>query len=161
MVKSLPLFIVFNFLTLPVWSQQLTPAVISSAGMEGKAQGYGLSWTIGEPVIQTYIQTGVVLTQGFHQPNFLLDELSPEPPPELNLLVYPNPTSGVLIIECDSPKLLWAAIYDLYGRRLLSVPLRDAKTIVDLSQWVSAAYLLKVLDQDLRRVAFWRIQKIW
>jgi hypothetical protein len=46
--------------------------VISNGGNYSEAGGMSLSWTLGETVIATFDNGGLVLTQGFQQPLFLL-----------------------------------------------------------------------------------------
>jgi hypothetical protein len=41
--------------------------VIATAGSSGSGTGIQLSWTIGEPVIETFTGANNILTQGFHQ----------------------------------------------------------------------------------------------
>jgi hypothetical protein len=54
------------FFQLP--GQTLTPEVISSSGGYFDNTNASLSWTLGEPVIETLTETNAILTQGFHQP---------------------------------------------------------------------------------------------
>jgi hypothetical protein len=50
--------------------------VISAGGGGYESEQFSVNWTVGEPVIETFIANNVVLTQGFHQPfNFYITQL--------------------------------------------------------------------------------------
>ncbi len=74
MKKSLSflLIIAFAFLSFQAKAQQ----VIASAGGYYESENISLSWTLGEPVIETFSGGGLILTQGFQQPyNFYLQQI--------------------------------------------------------------------------------------
>lgn len=82
-----------------IWShtaaQSLVPFVTASTGGTGSGTWGSLSYTAGETVIVTGMNSAVKLTQGFHQPMvsdlFDLDE-------DEGFMVYPNPSDGVISI---------------------------------------------------------------
>ena len=51
----------------PLRGQSVNPRVVGSSGGSGSSAEAEISWTIGEPVINTLVQPGNILTQGFHQ----------------------------------------------------------------------------------------------
>lgn len=52
----------------PVWSQSISRDVIAAAGDYQQHPGFGsLHWTLGEPAVETLIQSPLRLSQGFHQ----------------------------------------------------------------------------------------------
>jgi gliding motility-associated-like protein len=62
------LFVLFVMIT-DVFGQQSSPVVIASGGGFSKISGIGsISFTIGEPIIQTAKSGSIILTQGFQQP---------------------------------------------------------------------------------------------
>lgn len=50
------------------FGQVLSPEVYSTAGAYYQTNNFSMSITIGEPVINTYVTDGLILTQGFQQP---------------------------------------------------------------------------------------------
>lgn len=62
------LSIYFTLTCLFVYSQSLSPAVISSSGNHFESAGGSLSWTLGETVTATFTGANFALTQGFQQP---------------------------------------------------------------------------------------------
>lgn len=57
-------------LAVGVMAQTMEQNVISGGGNYSENGGISLSWTLGEPVIATFENGGLVLTQGFQQPLF-------------------------------------------------------------------------------------------
>jgi hypothetical protein len=68
------LILLFNVIFLISLHAQITneQQVISNGGNYSEAGGMSLSWTLGETVIATFDNGGMVLTQGFQQPLLLL-----------------------------------------------------------------------------------------
>ncbi len=66
------IIIAFAVLSIHAKAQQ----VIASAGGYYEGNNISLSWTLGEPVTETFSNGGVILTQGFQQPyNFYLQQI--------------------------------------------------------------------------------------
>jgi hypothetical protein len=66
------IIIAFAFLSFQAKAQQ----VIASAGGYYEGENISLSWTLGEPVTETFSAGGVILTQGFQQPyNFYIHQI--------------------------------------------------------------------------------------
>jgi hypothetical protein len=88
--------VIFSFsiiiLSLISYAQSLTPQVIASAGNYFDNGTVSLSWTLGEPVIETYTSANTILTQGFHQPELLTVGIATVMPRNTFMSIYPNPT---------------------------------------------------------------------
>lgn len=69
MKKVFTIFLI-GWLIVNVNAQTIDLQVISSSGNYSEAGGISLSWTLGEPVIATFENGGLILTQGFQQPLF-------------------------------------------------------------------------------------------
>nr|NQU90848.1 hypothetical protein [Bacteroidota bacterium] len=66
--------------------------VISTAGGYFEGDNISLSWTLGEPVIETFEGNGLILTQGFQQPyNFYLTQILNIPAGWSGVSVYLDP----------------------------------------------------------------------
>lgn len=58
------------------FAQVSAQQVVASAGGYYEGENISLSWTVGEPVIETFSGTNVILTQGFQQPySFYLSQI--------------------------------------------------------------------------------------
>jgi hypothetical protein len=71
LMKTLILFALYMIFVPPAYSQE----VISNAGEHYENDNGSISWTIGEPVIETLGSSNNYLTQGFHQPNAVVPTL--------------------------------------------------------------------------------------
>jgi hypothetical protein len=71
-IVSVLLILAFVFDSINTNAQQ----VIASAGGYYEGDNISLSWTLGEPVTETFSGGGVILTQGFQQPyNFYIQQI--------------------------------------------------------------------------------------
>ncbi len=91
MKKNLFLLCVI-FSGLIAQAQSLTPQVIASAGNYFENSNFSISWTLGEPMIETYTTPNTILTQGFHQPELLTVGIPTVLPYNTYMNLYPNPT---------------------------------------------------------------------
>ncbi len=145
-----------------VQAQSLTPEVIATAGdhfANGNAQ---MSWTLGEPVIETYSTGAAQLTQGFHQTKLTIvavDDLSAA----FQVRVYPNPSSGWVSIEAQSDAPAFGvALSDVQGRVLLSQAATASLGLprtLDLSGYAPGMYLLHLRSQDGQNIQTFKIVK--
>jgi len=120
--------------------------VISSAGNTYSAGGYEVSWTLGEPVIETIKGTNNTLTQGFHQTNLTVTALDELNLPGLNLSVYPNPVKHILNIKAigrEDIKLQYR-IFGIDGRLLFQREIMNNPEEINMLPYAAGSYLLKV-----------------
>lgn len=71
MKKYFYIFIAFILLSMNIFSQTLSPFVLTSQGGSASAGGNQLNWTVGSQLTETYSVNGtpkLILTQGFEQP---------------------------------------------------------------------------------------------
>lgn len=59
---------IFGLFGSSVFAQSLAPWVVSTAGGSGDGTDFKLSWTLGEPAIETFSNSQFILTEGFQQP---------------------------------------------------------------------------------------------
>jgi hypothetical protein len=145
-------------------AQSLTPEVIASAGdhfVGGNAQ---LSWTLGEPVTETYAPAGgtAQLTQGFHQTNLTIVAVN-DLVAAFQVRVYPNPSSGWVSIEAQSDAPAFGvALSDAQGRVLhiqAATASQGLPRTLDLSGYSPGLYLLHLRSQDGQNIQSFKIVK--
>jgi len=90
-------------------------------------------------------------------PYFKWQELAPTPPPSSikqiytsnnSLIIYPNPTYGIIMIECEPNSML--QIYNLSGKMLYQKTSASDKETIDLSAYPNGVYLIKAGSQYAR-----------
>lgn len=68
----------------------LVRQVTANSGGSGAAGNIMIDYTIGEPIVQSAGAGGLLLTQGFQQPE-VLPALPPGAPTIMDFMLYPNP----------------------------------------------------------------------
>jgi len=145
------ILILFFLVSGECFSQQ----VVSTAGTCASGTNVQISWTIGEPVIETFTGTSVILTQGFHQSKLTITALERFILPSLELKVYPNPFLSQLhiaVVKGDWDNLEYF-LFSLDGKLLQQKVAENQTETMNLESFTSGAYLLKVTryhDETIR-----------
>lgn len=123
--------------------------VISSTGQTQQISGYEISWTLGEPVIETVSKETTVLTQGFHQSNLRLTAMDVFPFSDFEGTVFPNPTSDFVIVHLGSSTIhTGLSLYNFSGKLLQQYLITGSETYLNLSGYASGTYILKLHQKD-------------
>jgi hypothetical protein len=135
--------------------------VFTSSGNTAIAVGYTLSWTLGEPVIETLTGTNNILTQGMHQTNLIVTNLQDITFPGLEIKVYPNPTGDFLKIEViqGGNELFLYELSDITGRRLLLKEMQSLTKEIDMKSYVPGSYILHLFNSGHEHVKTCKIIK--
>lgn len=144
------------------YGQSLEQHLIGSAGnFSTTMSGSSLSWSLGEPVVQTTTGSTATLTQGFQQ-IILVNPLShfPSPSTEVQLQVFPNPTAQYLVIQKDNDLPMRAELINILGQSIAQYQLTDQTTHLEVAQLPAANYLLRVYQEDQQPIQTFKIQKI-
>jgi hypothetical protein len=156
-MKSLLIFLIIIFSEIAVTAQE----VVASSGSSGIITGYKVDWTLGEPVIETFTGSANILTQGMHQTNLLVTGVQELTIPGLEVRVYPNPVSDMLMIEViqTGNDLFRYELFDVTGRKLVLKKMNSNIEEIDMSSYVSGVYLLHVLKHNSEHVKVCKIIK--
>ena len=135
--------------------------VISSAGNHAEASGIQISWTLGEPFIETLTGTNNILTQGFHQTNLNVTSIDELKFPGLTLKVYPNPTDYILTIQFEGriDVKLQYALFDVNGKILLDKKITENPEEINMMRYAAGNYLLSITTIDGAPVQKFKIIK--
>ncbi len=135
--------------------------VISAAGGNGTGTNVQLSWTVGEPVIETFTGSSAILTQGFHQSKLLVTALDPLVYPGLTLTVFPNPVSSELQLEIKGDGLsgLSFRLFDINGKMVQQRTLETFPGLINMENYASGTYLLKVFKGEEEPLKTFKIIK--
>lgn len=128
--------------------QSISHMLISPWGLSAQSASYQLDASMGELAVRTFTQGGQTLNQGFHQYYENTPPTSTEPEVLLpgSLLLYPNPTSGVLHLELFT-EATPLQIFSIDGRLVWSdfKPLGTSQWTLHLQELPAGWYLLRVL----------------
>lgn len=153
-----PLFIILLLFPTSAFCQSFNPEIISSSGDSYSQINAKLDVTIGEPIIESCLNSNVYLTQGFQQGNLFVTQI-PENNSNFNeqIEIYPNPTSNEINISSTTEDSILIYLYDLNGKMLKS-EIMQKHLILDLSSYTSGSYLLKFIIDDKSKTYI--VQKI-
>jgi len=143
-MKKMSFFLVLLFL-LPFFKGR-AQEVISPAGAHGSSASVLLSWTVGEPVIETFSGSAFVLTQGFHQGRLTITAIDPYTLMGVEIHVYPNPTSAGATVSIlngfsQGHQLM---LFDSEGRVLLTKKIRNACETIGLESYPPGVYMIRI-----------------
>ena len=122
--------------------------VVTTAGSHGETTSGSLSWTVGEPVIETISDGTNTLTQGFLQSKLTVTAINDLKIPVIELSVYPNPTNNYLTIEVktDKQRDLLLSLFDLNGKLILQKKMAGNKQTIKMQNYKPATYILEVTE---------------
>jgi hypothetical protein len=139
-----------------VFSQSLAPQSVNSAAVKMTQSNGSVSFTLGElRVLSTTDSDGNSLGEGFANSATSSTTVTAIKTPsidELNVSIYPNPSSELVFIEILDTKLEWVyvKIIDQTGRLILSERYRGIRNTIgintqDLPQGI---YILNLSDNN-------------
>ena len=132
--------------------------LISTGGDFFQMPSGSISFTIGEPIIETVGNENHNLTQGFQQSTrpFISDynELD-----DIEIDVYPNPTTDIVKIELSERRQLDYQLYDLHGVMLQQDKISEINTTISLGKYYPSVYILKLIDNNMGSRTFQIVKK--
>lgn len=120
--------------------------VISSAGVNYNSENLQLSWTIGEPMVETFSAGGTILTQGFHQSKLVITAIGPIELAGFDIEVYPNPTSHEVNIKLNKGNIskLRFFLYTSQGEQILQQKFSSQAEKLNMQLLAPGYYMLKI-----------------
>ncbi len=138
-------------------AQTVAPTVFASDGGYSQNAAGSISWSIGEPVSETYNSASYKTTMGFHQPEIDIINMIAEQGNEASILVYPNPVNDELKInfsrmnEGDYSIEIIDAIGKLIYRTNTVVSGSSKTTILRLDEYASANYFVVISGKNFQK----------
>ncbi|MBW8051860.1 MAG: T9SS type A sorting domain-containing protein [Cytophagales bacterium] len=146
-------------------SQSVSPEVYATSGDHYTGTNAQLSWTIGEPVIETVSNTNNIITQGFHQTNYDITSIKENPDLGFNISVFPNPISNTLQININGDvdnSNLKIELTDITGKILTNEKI--AGTVItyqlNMREYATGSYFLKITTEKGKLINSYKIQKV-
>ena len=141
--------IVFLLFATAIQAQE----VVSTAGSHGETTYGSLSWTVGEPVIETITDETNTLTQGFQQSRLTVTAINNLKIPGIELSVYPNPVADYIVLSIDDVKTngrssqLSLQLYDINGKLILQKKMAGNKQTINMQNYKPGTYILKIFQE--------------
>lgn len=144
-------------------AQSISPDVIATAGEFYSNASGSISWTLGEPMGETYTSANNILTQGFQQPWDFGTGLPGAPLP-VDADVFPNPTADAVSLQFDntSTGLYVIEVYNALGQQMSSAQFTatpSARATVSLAEYSNGIYFITVRKVDGTESSTFKITK--
>ena len=122
---------------------------VTSAGGNATGSGGTANYSVGQVVYQTHTGTNSSVAEGVQQPYEISEVTGLDEVKEINLKVsvYPNPASDYLQLQVENKKLkdFGFKLFDVYGKLLEEQKNIGTVTQIEMRQYKSGVYFLKVL----------------
>ncbi len=144
-----------------LYCQTTKPDVITSAGGYDANATNKLSWTIGEPVIETISNATNQLTQGIQQGFWDITTVVDNTENRIKITLYPNPATDYVNLEMpfQENQIITYQLYDLYGKCLQNQKITAPITKINLNTYPVTVYILNVLSPDKKLMKSFKLLK--
>ena len=152
--------IITIFAFIAIASIALCQDILSTGGDFHQTPHGSLSFTIGEPISETFEAGENVLTQGFQQSKLIITAIETPETENFNLQVFPNPTHSIITIKAteEVQHALQYVLCDLNGKVLYETCSDQSMIEIDLINVCPGTYLLKIIN-DEKLMATYKIIK--
>ncbi len=132
--------------------------VISSQGNTYSNGTNTVDYTIGETVIATVSNGTNDVTQGFHQTKLTVTSIE-DLDINLNVNIYPNPTSDKVIVSMENYENMRFVLFDANGKVLNEAIITSAATEINVTDYAYGNYLLSITDNQNTKLKTYQIIK--
>lgn len=131
-------------------AQSLSPSVIANSGDYYSNANLSVSWTMGEPVTETFANSNNTLTQGFQQSSYSYAAIEEYETDDFTIHLFPNPTTDIInfSIQTKSSENIIITLYDINGKELLKKQYSNAESTLSLKQFPSNILFLKIQSNN-------------
>jgi hypothetical protein len=142
------IFILITLVISLTISAQMNQEVVSSAGGNKTNSGISLNWTLGEPIVRTFIKRNLSPGQRFQQRN-IVTSIEENIDVLVKVKVYPNPANEYINIQFEKPveKDIVVTILDSQGKYAKSDVIESSisEKLIDLQYLPAGIYYLKLI----------------
>jgi len=140
------LVVLFTLLAAIELQAQESP---TASGGEATGAGGTMSYSVGQVVYTTNTGANGSVSQGVQQPYDIFTTVGiNETSINLEMNVYPNPTSDYLTLKVEVSKGLSYQLFDMQGKLIENRKLKANNTIIQMEGLPKATYFLKVTEES-------------
>ena len=140
------------------------PTVIATAGTRYQTGSMVIDWTLGELSVSTLQNNSYLVSQGFHQPKFVITAVDKLPLFTGTMEVYPNPATDMIRIELtlERTTTVRAGLYDSNGKLVWNKEFHGQQITesASLKNLPRGNYFLKLIPDGFNTAQTFKIQKI-
>ena len=154
------IFLVFLVMVFynTAFSQTISKRVVGTSGNTLSNSNLKVSWTIGEPVVGLMTSGGKQLGNGYH-PSLNIQALSVEESLlDIQIKVYPNPTSQMLYVSHPELDSFLIKISDVNGKLIYSSSINKEEPL-DISKYSQGMYLVTIENKENNKTNTYKIIK--
>lgn len=140
------------------YSQTISKQVVSAAGKTQSNSNLEITWTLGEPIVGLMTNGGNQLGNGYH-PSLNLQALSMEENNlDVQIKVYPNPTTQLLYVSHPELNSFGVQIVDLNGKQIYSGTISKDQPL-DVSNYSQGIYMVTIENKENNKRNTYKIIK--
>lgn len=133
--------------------------LISTGGDFFQKPSGSISFTIGEPIIETVGVGKHVITQGFQQSTRPVMPTGYNELEDIAISVFPNPTTDIINIELSEERSLDYQLFDLNGVLMQEDKISMIQTTISLINYAPSIYILKLVEKNFGSRTFQIVKK--
>ncbi len=147
MVKKFFILLITNVLSFSMFGQ----STVVPAGGTASGSGGSVTYTVGQIANQKVDGNGLYIIEGVQQP-YEIQVVGVDNYPGINLSakVYPNPTIDKVVLSISNFEIpssgLFLQLFDINGKQLKMMVIKEEQTEIDLSDFAAATYQLRVIN---------------
>lgn len=127
--------------------------VLDSSGSSDRYSTGAISWSVGEPVIQTFRNESNIVTSGVIQGEIWNSDKGNTPiaPSPGKIIVAPVPTDRILRVDIQDETLFPCTynIYDILGRKIFTGEISASQSKIDLKNYPPAVYIIHLVQDGI------------
>lgn len=166
-MKNLLLIIFITCVVFHANSQTLSPHVQASAGSHFASDEISLSWTLGETVTETFTAQNIILTQGFHQSEYIITEIEDIKTDVYTITAFPNPVTDVINLKLElntgepvvNHENLIIELIDIQGKKIVTTNFKNTIEQINISTLSNNLYLLGIYSEKRELIKIFKVQK--
>lgn len=121
-----------------------------SAGGTASGSGGSATYTIGQIDYSNASGSNGSINEGVQQPYEFFRDLGIAEGHQLELSVYPNPATDIIVLELgESQDDLTYLLYDTNGKLIERHPIKSTQTQIDLSELSAGEYHLRIEERSI------------
>ena len=150
------------FFIIKGFTQDLNPEVIATSGEYFSGANGSLSWTIGEPVTETFSGVNAILTQGFQQNTYIIVAIESMQDDDFQISVYPNPANDLINIHLNVKSDVIIELFDIQGKKLFIEKVEANTTLkqLNLNNFAIGSYILRITGTNGNLLKSYKIEKM-
>jgi len=153
-MKKLCLVLVVSCIGYGLYAQE----IVSASGDYFQGEGASISFTIGEPVTETFSSSEKTLTQGFQQYFAPISGIGEDKTELPEYRIFPNPVTDQLNLSGIAQKVD-LSVYDASGNQLFKAREVVCPVKIETSGLSSGLYLLKISSEGKEQLTL-KFQKL-